>query len=348
MRWNKSARVLAIASMTLASAAWGQVQIQNNGAGSPINPLGVAAPVAALPAVNGGAGINASPGVVGTPIAPTAQPTDLLPTTIPLGQGIIGGPGGPSGDPTAVMKAAGFGTGLYGTSHDFQSGTGSSAVANGAGMCTFCHTPHKAKSSLLLWNHTLSSNTFQWDVAATTSGTALPGFTGNAYNGPSAKCLSCHDGSVAIGDVGWFSEAAHEGANALSAFKIGGAGVSNATTPGTTSKMIGSGGNLSGNHPVAIPYPLNGAPNVYNGSTSGAQLATNDFATDPTANNIRLYSDIGGGAIVGKATPGKSGIECSSCHDPHNKAAKDDYFLRGKLTGGTQADGYICLQCHKK
>ena len=215
-------------------------------------------------------------------------------------------------------------------------------------MCTFCHTPHKAKSSLLLWNHTLSSNTFQWDVAATTSGTALPGFTGNAYNGPSAKCLSCHDGSVAIGDVGWFNEAAREGANAINGFKIGGAGVSNATTPGTTSKMIGSGGNLSGNHPVAIPYPLNGAPNVYNGSTSGAQLATNDFATDPTANNIRLYSDIGGGAIVGKATPGKSGIECSSCHDPHNKAAKDDYFLRGKLTGGTQADGYICLQCHKK
>ena len=104
MRWNRSARLLAVASMTLACAAWGQVQIQNNGTSTPTNGLGLAiGAVPALPVVNGGAGVNKSTEVVGTPIAPTTQPTDLLPTTIPLGQGIIGGPGGPSGDRKSVV-----------------------------------------------------------------------------------------------------------------------------------------------------------------------------------------------------------------------------------------------------
>ncbi len=350
MKWNKSARLLAVAGLALAtSVAWGQVIIQNNGAGTPVNPLGSPPPVSALAPVNGGGGINASTTPTGTVLTDTT-----------------GGAGGPSGTwtdatpvatgatPTAAQAryANGFGTGLAGTSHDFISGSGSSGVAAAAGLCTFCHTPHKAKSTLLLWNHTLSNATFQWDVAATTSGTALPGFTGNAYNGPSAKCLSCHDGSVAIGDVGWFAEASGStatGGTPLSTFLVGGGSTQTGKAgSGATSKQVGAGGNMSGNHPVAIPYPLNGAPNVYNGSTTGAQLATNDFVGDPTTNNIRLYSDVGGGAIVGKTTAGQTGIECSSCHDPHNKAAKDDFFLRGNLTGSSQTDGYLCLQCHVK
>ena len=219
MKWNKSARLLAVAGLALAtSVAWGQVVINGGantvtgtllaapGATTTTNSTGVvgvvgtaANPVPTLTATNGGAGINASTATQGSAtVSNTLSP--------------IGGAGGPSGafatygakDSTGATLP---GAGLAGTSHDFASGTGSSGVANGAGLCTYCHTPHKAKSTLLLWNHNLSSNTFQWDVAATTSGTALPGFTGNAYNGPSAKCLSCHDGSVAIGDVGWFNEA---------------------------------------------------------------------------------------------------------------------------------------------
>ncbi len=327
MKWNKSARALAVVGLTLASTvAWAQVPI-----GTTVTPP---APV------NGGKGVN--------PIGSTAGVLNAL---SPFGGN--GGPGSNAALPLGTINGAAGGTGLVASSHDFVTGTGSSGVKNGAGLCTYCHTPHKAKSTLLLWNHTLSANTFQWDVAATTSGTALPGFAGNAYNGPSAKCLSCHDGSVAIGDVGWFNEstpAVPTGTTTSTdgGFKVGQAGTAGNTIPGTTTKMVGASGNLSGNHPVAIPYPLNGAANVYNGSTTGAQLATADFVADPTANNIRLYSDVGGGAIVGKVTPGQTGIECSSCHDPHNKASTDDYFLRGNLTGATQASGYLCLQCHVK
>ena len=49
------------------------------------------------------------------------------------------------------------------------------------GLCTFCHTPHKALSTLLLWNHTLSTNSFRWDMAATTAGTTFPTFKGDTY-----------------------------------------------------------------------------------------------------------------------------------------------------------------------
>lgn len=356
MNWHKSARILAATCMAMTCiTASGQVAIGtsstvggtttitpgNTVTGTPLETSTAVTSFTTLTPTNNNGGVNVSTGTIGAKLPATPTPTDANPTILGAGgqnttpiQGIIGGPGGPSGTPTANMIADGVGTGISGTAHDF---TGSAMVD--IGLCTFCHTPHKAKSSLLLWNHTLSSNTFQWDVAATTSGTALPGFTGNAYNGPSAKCLSCHDGSVAIGDVGWFNEATHNTpTTVLSPQKV---------TSGTH-RQVGAGGNMSGNHPVAIPYPFNGAPNVYNGSKSGAQLATTDFQPDPTANNIRLYSDVGGGAIVGKATPGKTGIECPSCHDPHNKAAKDTFFLRGKLVGSSKSDGYICQQCHMK
>jgi len=287
-----------------------------------------------------------------------APPT--LPAPNPAGGGALGGNGLPTGTLTATGKTfttagalgnnagvSGPGTGIFGTAHDFVSGTtgsfydpaaGGPPPTTAGGLCTYCHTPHKASSTLLLWNHKYSSSTFQWDVASTTAGTALPSFSGSSYGGPSAKCLSCHDGTVAIGDVNWFGEAKQ----VLDTTKM------DDTIFLITNSVTAGVGDLKGNHPVAIPYPLNGAPNVYNNIVTGANLATNDFDADPTANNMRLYSDVGGGIITGKVTPGKTGIECSTCHDPHNKAATEDLFLRGKLVGATKASGYICLQCHVK
>ena len=95
----------------------------------------------------------------------------------------------------ALARAA-PGDGIQGTLHDW-SGAGAPTFV-GAGLCTFCHTPHKANSTLLLWNHTLSQNNFSWDVPETTAGTTFPTIAGQTYKGNTAKCLSCHDGSVAV------------------------------------------------------------------------------------------------------------------------------------------------------
>ena len=105
---------------------------------------------------------------------------------------------------------------------------------------------------------------------------------------------------------------------------------------------------MAGNHPVAMPYPLGNAPGSYNGVTTGASAVLSEWVGDPTANGIRLFTDNGTLKVAG-TTPGQTGIECSSCHDPHNKQAVDDLFLRGTLTGNTGGPtGYICLKCHQK
>lgn len=219
------------------------------------------------------------------------------------------------------------GGGIAGTSHDFSSKGG------GVGLCTFCHTPHKALSTLLLWNHTLSTNTFKWDVPATTAGTTYPTFKGDTYKGPTAKCLSCHDGSVAVGDIAWWME--------------GKPAVLDNTKHSTGEFNIASTtGSMAGNHPVAMPYPYLQAKNTYNAVTTGTGATLNEWQTDPTGLNIRMFNDDGTGNITAGVVAAKTGIECSSCHDPHNKASVDDLFLRGTLKGTTTA--YICLKCHIK
>ena len=235
------------------------------------------------------------------------------------------------------------GSGLSGTPHDFTPTNADPMGVNTleVGVCTYCHTPHKALSTLLLWNHTLSTNTFSWDVAKTTAGTDFVAIAGGTYKGPTAKCLSCHDGSVAVGDIAWFKEASHTGAAANNLWKVGDDGNTMLIT------KVQGGGDMSGNHPVAMPYALGNAASTYNGSTTGTGLVLTEWVANPAA-PIRLFNDDGTGAISAGGVAGKTGIECSSCHDPHNKAANEDYFLRGKLTGSTAASGYLCLQCHIK
>jgi hypothetical protein len=241
------------------------------------------------------------------------------------------------------------GEGLKATPHDFTSthdGDPAAATA-GVGLCTFCHTPHRAITTQLLWNHTLSVNNFSWDIPATTAGTTFATFKGDTYKGASAKCLSCHDGTVAIGDVNWFMEASPTGASALNMMKH--------NTPGDEMQIATATGSMAGNHPVAMPFPFNNTANTYNGVTNGANLQTGEWQSDPwnagagtNGTKVRLFNDDGAGNITAGPVATKTGIECSSCHDPHNKASVDDLFLRGKMTGSDAASGYLCLQCHNK
>jgi hypothetical protein len=257
------------------------------------------------------------------------------------------------------------GEGLTGTPHDFTTtGTGDlhDTVAGNEGLCTFCHTPHKAQSTLLLWNHTLSGNTFSWDVNATTAGTTLPALS-PSYGGVSVKCLSCHDGTVAVGDIAWYKEQAWTvgGSGPLLNLNITAnlGGQATAKSLGATGEFLianGAGtGNMAGNHPVGIAFPFGGVANTYNATVNGAApaLLASDFQPNPLTSavaNIRLFQNTGNNfsAIQSSYTGTNVGIECSSCHDPHNKQSVDDLFLRGKIGGSAQSDGYICEQCHKK
>ena len=269
----------------------------------------------------------------------------------------------------ATMAAYVPGAGITGTPHDWSSANGTTLLlwldSKGAqttyntgtayidpatgkqgttkvtiGQCTKCHTPHQAKSTNLLWNHTLQSITYKWDDPSTTAGTAYATFKGDTYKGPTTKCLSCHDGLLSSTDGMWFNRASTSAAKYVAA-------------PGSldTGHEVAVGTSMNKTHPVAMPYPVNGASNTYNFTKNGPAIEPTEWVADPMATNkIKLYNDDGAGNMIVGVVPGKSGMECSSCHDVHNGArTKDALLLTGLMSGSNRAPGgYICTQCHLK
>jgi len=248
------------------------------------------------------------------------------------------------------------GSGFNGSYHDFVNGPGASShgtvLINGTnvsvGQCTLCHTPHMALMSSLLWNHHLSNNSFfTWtDANSTMAGTPYANFP-NTYNGPTTKCLSCHDGSVSPSTINWF-----EG-------KTPTPGTPSCTTSGTPpvttcthTPPAGLNGSMNGVHPVAMPYPCGGARNSYNGVETGPAIVSSEWVSSPGP-YIRLYTYTSGTVSRATAADGSvgctgtnNGIECTSCHDIHNSNQVQDMdLLRGKISGAT---GYICTECHNK
>jgi hypothetical protein len=68
------------------------------------------------------------------------------------------------------------------------------AVAE-AQTCLFCHAPHSASTVAPLWNRGNPGSTYT-PYSSSTS-VARPG----QPTGASLLCLSCHDGTIALGDV---------------------------------------------------------------------------------------------------------------------------------------------------
>lgn len=217
-----------------------------------------------------------------------------------------------------------------------------SAAAGGTDQtCIFCHTPHRGATQQLLWNRAASANaTFGWGgTTATTGTTPLP----TALRPQSMACLSCHDGSVGLGDV-------RNAAGAAASFTM--IGNANAAGQLTGGYVVGAGGNMSGNHPISIAYPRAGGSNYY-GNISGIgaagvgdfRVVANTGCNTPTG----LCTTHAAGAaitIYTDAVNGGYGIECGSCHDVHNRAgvaSGNGFFLRA-----TTAQSAICLACHAK
>ena len=85
-------------------------------------------------------------------------------------------------------------------------GPGKIKAGSEAQVCIFCHTPHSAASAQPLWNRKLSaasytvykSKTLWANVRA--GGSAGTGRIGQP-TGASKLCLSCHDGTIALGNI---------------------------------------------------------------------------------------------------------------------------------------------------
>ena len=126
---------------------------------------------------------------------------------------------------------------IVGTHHNLStSGPGPFKAATESRICIFCHTPHKARSAAPLWNREDSTETYLTYSSSTFSGTA------GQPNGSSKMCLSCHDGSIALGSVVSL-------------------GSEIAMTPGHRNLNVGGGflgSNLADDHPVSFSYSGSG------------------------------------------------------------------------------------------
>lgn len=98
-------------------------------------------------------------------------------------------------------------------------------------VCVFCHTPHNAQPQGPLWNRQLSGQTYIEYNSSTLQ--AFP----SQPTGQSRLCLSCHDGTVALGALGNLPP-----------------GTINDLQSSFLSGRASLGIDLSDDHPISFPY----------------------------------------------------------------------------------------------
>ncbi len=200
------------------------------------------------------------------------------------------------------------GQGMLASKHNLSvSGPGPVKAVSETQVCVFCHTPHNANPSAPLWNRTLSGATYTPYASG-----SLQASLGQP-NGYSRLCLSCHDGTIAIGSVNNLG-----GQSAT--IQMQGAGPGGVMPAGA--RLLGI--NLTNDHPVSFVFNQTLA-------TADGELVSPTSLTDI----IRLYEG---------ANPGiRDSVQCTTCHDPHLVA--NPKFLKKPFTGRTNI---ICLTCHVK
>lgn len=195
----------------------------------------------------------------------------------------------------APMAAAGSKQAVIGSAHDLGvtgAGPVTSAVPD---SCMFCHAPHNVYAAVTpLWDHQLSSQTYTTYVSTTyNSGAQTPSA------GSSKLCLSCHDGTVAVGMTVSHGSVA---------------------TSGTMSSTDILGTNLSSGHPVSMT-PANDGQLV--ASLFNLPPTTADPAVKLVAGKVECttchdpHAPSNDPAVpMFLARSNANGALCLACHDP--------------------------------
>jgi predicted CXXCH cytochrome family protein len=199
-------------------------------------------------------------------------------------------------------------------------------------VCIFCHIPHNALPAVPLWNHTVSSSAYTMYKSdyLSRSGYDIPTELGVSPSSPgyrSRLCLSCHDGTVAIGGIYIM-----KGEILTSPIEM----MSGVTTMPSGTGNIGT--NLTNDHPVAIKYE-NKTINFGSGSRTMELNAVAPAINPKPYIGVKLYDGTGVGGSV------KGYVECTSCHDPHTESPK---FLVRNDSNLAESIKNICSACHDK
>ncbi len=226
-------------------------------------------------------------------------------------------------------------------------------------VCVFCHTPHGATTNpgTPLWNRNLSGATYTPYSSSSLQATDID-VTAAALAAPSKLCLSCHDGSIALGTV------ANVPGSGMGSSAIA---LSNAN-PGTGGALVGSmphgrgqandnhgftrrlGSDLRNDHPISFTFD--------------STLALADGELRPPPGPTISGRPLIGNRVAGSPKPhfplvsGK--VQCTTCHDPHKQTQK---FLNTnrmvRVAPDTAQTSYtdwtfdidgdqICVACHTR
>ncbi|MBU1650393.1 MAG: cytochrome c3 family protein [Proteobacteria bacterium] len=201
------------------------------------------------------------------------------------------------------------------THHDFSN----SGLTNNGETCVVCHTPHNANTTVSqspLWNHQVTVNSYTLYNSSTSDATATQ------PTSITRLCLSCHDGTVALGSFGENT------------------GTTYMRDQTSRAVPISIGTALYNHHPVAITYD--------------SALASQDGGLyNPDVHPSGLGGTISHDLLNGGV------MECSSCHDVHvargtgnctdcHDFTYPSYYLNTKSLVKSNVGSALCFTCHKK
>lgn len=215
-------------------------------------------------------------------------------------------------------------------------GPGTIRAATEVQTCVFCHTPHNASAVAPLWNRNNPGGAYI--PYTSSSAIAHPG----QPTGSSLLCLSCHDGTIALGDV------LSRGSPIVMAGGI-------TTMPAGNSNL---GTNLSDDHPISFVYDATLAA-AHNGELADPAVLTGKVKLDPSGqlqctSCHDAHDDSNGKFLV---MPNVASALCRSCH-VKNFWGSSDHALSAKTWNGVGINpwphttaitvaGNACESCHR-
>ncbi len=253
---------------------------------------------------------------------------------------------------------------VRGTRHNLSvTGPGTVKAVSETQVCVFCHTPHGATSAddsgvgvrAPLWNRRIPAGaTYTPYASASLDANVIQGQL-DQPGGSSKLCLSCHDGTLALGSVNVL------GGQSGASIELLGTGTGGVMPPGegTASGFTRNlGVDLRNDHPISVTYT--------------EALARRDGELRLLDLNQRWPP--GSGEVIGVRAPGfkpkfpleptgaanQGQVQCAACHDAHvrdaDPAKGNQKFLRGErfqeaspsVAGFNAATDIVCLACHDK
>ncbi len=189
------------------------------------------------------------------------------------------------------------------------SGPGPIIAVEETEICIFCHTPHHAQAATALWNRQDPTGPFitYWSSSLD----AYSQSNAPEPDGASKLCLSCHDGTLALGAL-----LSRENDIAMS-------GTEGGRMPSSASGYVGQ--DLTGGHPISF-------------IVTDTLISTNNAKDSQLASLAEMKSD----ADVSFDKDDK--IQCTTCHNPHDDS---NYGASGIHFYVKQSFSDTCVVCHQ-